>query len=149
MRDFLNKLGGFQVMGVPVGTSGLLLVAMGVGGALMNLTQRLVKAPPILAGPGLAFLVTRGFAEGLFGAGPSAVIASGFLAQGVDQQFAAIDRITALAGVVPIGGPYEFAEEIGAGTMAGELGQGDLGQGEAAYLTDVERKVQGIMRAQI
>lgn len=146
MRDFLNKWAGFEVLGIPVGAPGLLLVAMGVGGALMNLGQRMVKAPPILGGPGLAFLVTRGFATRFLGDLPAKLVASGFVAQGVDQQFAAVDRIT---GLVPLGGPYEFAEELGGGDVAGQLGEGDLGQGEAAYLTDVERKVQGLMRAQI
>lgn len=147
MRDFLNKMTGFEVLGVPVGASGLLLVAMGIGGALMNGAQRMINAPPILGGPGLAVLVTRGFVKRYVGDGPAALIASGFMVQAADQQFAAVDRI---AGLIPLGEGYGFAaEELGEGAAAGQLGEGDLGQGEAAYLTDVERKVQGLMRAQI
>lgn len=145
MRDFLNKWAGFEVFGVPVGASGLLLVAMGLGGALMNGAQRLVNAPPILGGPILSFVGSRQFMKGWLGDLPANLIASGFFVQGVDQQFAAVDRI---AGLIPLGG-YEFAEELGAGGVAGQLGEGEFGEGEAVYLTDVERKVQGIMRAQI
>ena len=149
MRDFLSKVTGFELMGIPFGVSALLLVSMGLGGALMDLAQKGLKAPPILGGPGLAFLVTRGFAQRFFGAGPAGVMASGVIVQGADQQFAAIDRIAALAELVPLGLPFESAEELAEGEYGGQLGAGDLGQGGAVYLTDVERKVAGIMRAQI
>lgn len=148
MRDALQKIGAVSVMGVPVGTAVLFLISMGLGTGIISAARRF-RIPPIAVGTGLSALGGIQATRGFLGDGPATVLATAMLVQGADQQFGITDRVAGLVGAIPIGG-----EALAEGAFAQELGEFEaplaLGEGEGAvYLTDVERKVQATLRAQV
>lgn len=152
MRDFLEKVGAFDVIGIPVGATVLFLVTMGLGGGVMNIARRF-KVPPALSGGLLSLLATRGFAERGMGLGPSHIAGTALLLEGADLQFGAVDWAVALTERIPLGLPAMgedlLADELGYDEALAGYEAAGLGQGEEVYLTDVERKVQSTMRAQM
>lgn len=151
MRDFLTKWADFSVFGLPLGAASLFLATMGIGGGVMGVGRRF-KVPPVLAGGLLSFLATRGFAVRGLGPGASDLAGTALLLEGADLQFGAVDWVVGLTERIPLGLPMGdalLAEELGAYDELGEYETTGLGQGEEMYLTDVERKVQSTMRAQM
>lgn len=151
MRDFLTKWADFSVLGLPLGAASLFLATMGIGGGVMGIGRR-VKVPPVLAGGILSYLATRGFAVRGLGPGASDLAGTALLLEGADLQFGAVDWVVSLMERVPFGLPMGealLAEEMGGYDELGGSEMAGLGQGEEMYLTDVERKVQSTMRAQM
>lgn len=152
MKDFLEKVGAFDVIGIPVGATALFLVTMGIGGGVMNVARRF-KVPPALSGGLLSFLATRGFAEKGMGLAPSHIAGTALLLEAADLQTGALDWVVAMTERIPLGLPATgqdlLAEELGYDDALAGYDAGALGEGEAVYLTDVERKVQATMRAQM
>lgn len=164
-QDAVNKLGQTRVVNVPVGGTGILIGTLGFSGGLLRMVENLTKLPSLITGIGLAVLSKTKPLVNVMGEGLSDALAVSMLYQGLEQAFSPTAWVTTQMGKLT-GGLSSPALGGYASYGAGELGTSGYGdytlsesfeapalaapaqeESEAVYLTDVERKVRGILMA--
>jgi len=130
LRDTLDKVASFELMGAPVGGAFTLAMADVLAGAFIDLVQGYINLPPIVSGIGLSVIDRKYIkSERWLGDKLSLLMNLGFCRRAIDDQFKISERIDELvrkilpSGTSSISIPTPATEGISGVSESSSIGE--------------------------
>jgi len=131
LRDTLDRVVGYDLMGAPIGAGAAFAVADAMAQAFAELVEGYIKVPPIVTGIGLSIVDRRWVrSERWLGDRLSALINMALCKRGIDSQFKLTEKVSEwMSKILPKGGAVSGLESVS--YSVGEISGSNLGQMES------------------